>query len=176
MSRLLFVVIATCVTFSFNINQAISDDNKFNITEFYEQVAASQRMSLKMTGSEEPVPVVILFLDQGPARLMKIFDDDVCVTAVTPDDNFIAYFTCRSGAEMKVSFTCRNNCYMQGEHSEKGKWKDIYNYRINQNMPLEEILGFAGRKDTEVTKTKAIEPSSSWMMYGLGWCSKDLVR
>ena len=62
---------------------------------------------------------------------------------------------------MKVSFTCKNNCYMQGEHSEKGRWKDIYNYEINQNMPLEEILRFAGIKDTEVTETEASKLSSS---------------
>jgi hypothetical protein len=127
-----------------NQTQAVVDDRAFKITEFYKTIDASQRMSLKMTGSEEPVPVVLLLRDAAPAQLMQIFDDDVCVTAVDPDGSFIAYFTCRSGADMRVSFVCRNSCYMQGEHSQKGRWKDVYKYSINQNLSLEEVLAFAG--------------------------------
>jgi hypothetical protein len=145
MSRL-FLAVVTCYSFlSCNVTQAIANDNIFNISEFYKKIDASQRMSLKITGSEDPVSVVFLFIDaDSPARIMQIFDDDVCVTAVTPDSNFVAYFTCRSGADMRVSFNCRNNCYMQGEHSQKGRWKDVYKYSINQNLPLDEILEFAG--------------------------------
>ena len=144
MQRLCWAVIAGYIFFSCNITQAFANDNIFNITEFYKTIDVSQRMSLKMTGSEEPVPVVILFRDGNPAGLMQIFDDDVCVTAADPAGSFTAYYTCRSGADMRVSFVCRNTCYMQGEHSQKGRWKDVFRFSMDQNLPLEEVLAFAG--------------------------------
>ncbi|MDA0900389.1 MAG: hypothetical protein O3B35_05100, partial [Proteobacteria bacterium] len=144
MIRLAWVWVLTFVLATFPMLGVNASEDVFNISKFYEQSDASQKLSLKIIGKQEIIPTIFLRtpIRSRPIQLMQIFADDVCVTALNPDGNFVAYFTCRSGADMRVSFNCRHQCYMQSEHEKKGSWKFNYKYSINQNLPLDEILEF----------------------------------
>ena len=126
--------------------RANASEDTFNIGKFYERTDASQLMLLRLGGNEQTVPVIILLDDAIDFSIMQIFHDDICVTTAVSSGQFTAYYDCLSGAEMKVSFTCRNTCFMRGRHSKKGRWKGDYKYRINQNLTLDEILEFVGHK------------------------------
>jgi hypothetical protein len=153
MNRLVWVFIFTSILSTFTVLKSNASEDAFNISEFYGQTDASQRMLLKMGENEEPVPVVILTIVAVHYRLMQIFDDDVCVTVANPIVSFTASYTCRSGAEMKVNFNCtKSGCYMQGRHSQKGKWKNVYQPSINHKLSLEKILEFAGTESSAEQK------------------------
>ena len=144
MKRAFWLCIITLFLTTLSVLTANASDDAVNIGKFYEKTDSSQRMLLKMGAHEKAVPVIILFHDSSPVRIMKIFKDDVCVTKVHAVENFVGYYNCKSGAEMTVTYHCRNTCYMHGQHSQMGKWKDDYKYSINQDLSLEEILEFAG--------------------------------
>ena len=152
MTRVFWLWIFTLFLTTLTVLTANASDDAFNIGKFYEKTDSSQRMLLKVGENEKAVPVIILLEEISPARIMKIFENDVCVTAVNVGENFVGYYNCKSGAEMRVSFNCRNTCYMKGQHSQIGKWKDYFKYRINQDLTLEEILEFAGYVESNSNK------------------------
>ena len=146
MVRLVWVWIFAFALATFATLRATASEDAFNIGKFYERADASQRMLLKIGGNEKPTPVIILLDDSVTFSIMQIFHDDICVTSTTSSGQFTAYFDCLSGAEMKISYTCRNTCYMRGQHTKKGSWTGDYKYSINQNLSLDEILEFVGQR------------------------------
>jgi len=145
MIRLASVWTLTFVLATFPMLGVNASEDVFNISKFYEQSDASQKLSLKIIGKQEIIPTIFLrtLIRSRPIQLMQIFADDVCVSKFEPGLNNLI-FNCQSGNEIRATINCRNSCYMQSEHSKKGSWKFDYKYSINQNLPLDEILEFAG--------------------------------
>ena len=73
MSRLLLVVISSCIFLSWNIDKAIADDDIFNITGFYKS-DASLRSSLQLKVGGKLVPVMVLrnSIRSRPLKMMVI--------------------------------------------------------------------------------------------------------
>ena len=164
MTRLLLIVISSCIFLSWNIDKAIADDDIFNITGFYKKSDASLRSSLQLKVGGKLVPVMVLrnSIRSRPLKMMVIFEDDVCFSVFDiagGEGDGAANFDCKSGEIMSSTFTCRNTCYFRGSHSQKGLWTYVYRYKIDQKLPLEEILRFANITDTEASQTESNELS-----------------
>jgi hypothetical protein len=146
---------ATIVCFMFLHSSVNADTNNsmFDIRHLYKTFEVNQRIVFNLEDDGEKLEAIVLLgsTRSTPITMSFIFQDDVCISKFSllgGSGHAVPYFKCQSGAKIKTQFMCRSTCYVQARHSQKGSWAFNYKYKLNQNLPLDEILEFAGYTET----------------------------
>ncbi|MDC0644972.1 hypothetical protein OAP53_01720 [Alphaproteobacteria bacterium] len=164
-NQLCATAIIVCVTFLFSPVNAATNDSMFDIGHIYKTSKANQRLVFNMDDDGEKLEAIVLVgsTTSTPIKMSLVFQDDVCITKFSllgGSGHALANFKCQSGAKIKTQFMCRNTCYVQASHSQKGSWAFNWKYKVNQEISLAAIMAFSGQKNT-IVKSPSSEVVSS---------------
>ena len=109
------------------------------------KTASFMEMKFTKPKKSEQVIAIMASLESPMIDMMLVFKDDRCAGQLRHSNGNGSFkLTCLGGGEIKSTFNCssKNQCYMRGKHSQRGKF--IFNFKHRPRiMTLAEIQGFA---------------------------------
>ena len=154
-NQLCATAIIVCITSLYSPVNAATNDSIFDIGHIYKTSKANQRIVFNMDDDGEKLEAIVLIgsIKSTPIKMSFVFQDDVCISKfnlIGGSGHALPNFKCQSGAKIKTKLMCRNTCYVQARHSQKGSWAFNYRYKVNQELSLAAIMAFSGKKNTIV--------------------------
>jgi hypothetical protein len=127
------------------LNAAFANDG-MSIERFLQGNKTANFMDVKFLSpkQQEQVIVIMSSLDAATIDMMMVFKDDRCVGELRHNQGTGSFkLNCLNGGELKSSFSCssKEQCFMRGKHSQRGKF--IFNLKYSpKQMTLAEIADF----------------------------------
>ena len=164
-NQLCATAIIICVTFLYCPVNATTNESMFDIGHIYKTSKANQQIVFKMDDGRELEAIVLIgSMYSSPIKISFVFQDDVCIIKlddITNTGSASVSSKCQNGAKFKARLVCRNTCYVQASHSQKGSWAFDYKYKVNQELSLAAIMAFSRQTNTIVRSPSSEEVSST---------------
>jgi len=127
-------------------NTAFANDG-MSIEEFLQGNKTATFMDIKFLSPKQQEQVIVIMsnIDSASIDMMMVFKDDRCAGEVRHNQGTGSFkLNCLNGGELKSAFSCssKEQCFMRGKHSQRGKFIFSFKYSPKQ-MTLAEIADFA---------------------------------